>query len=162
MHVARSARAVFPMDISNRQRKRKKGTIRRILENINFHAATFMVLVTLVAPVLFFSSLKRSAVEKRAQSLRGTTPVTNGVVASLQNSVHSTEEQQFQPPAYSEPVQLRTPHQEAGSPYKAVKGVNQAHHPPLECVRNPLYDQKVDPSQYEFGCDEIKVRPRSN
>ena len=29
--------------------------------------------------------------------------------------------------------------------------------PPEECVRNPLWEKKVDPTDYEFGCEEINV-----
>ena len=29
--------------------------------------------------------------------------------------------------------------------------------PPEECLRSPLWEKKVDPSDYEFGCDEINV-----
>ena len=30
--------------------------------------------------------------------------------------------------------------------------------PPEECVRSPLWEKKVDPTDYEFGCKEINVR----
>eukprot|EP00903_Cladosiphon_okamuranus_P005886 g5821.t1 len=29
--------------------------------------------------------------------------------------------------------------------------------PPDECLRSPLWEKKVDPSEYEFGCDEINA-----
>lgn len=29
--------------------------------------------------------------------------------------------------------------------------------PPEECLRSPLWNKKVDPSEYEFGCEKINV-----
>lgn len=31
--------------------------------------------------------------------------------------------------------------------------------PPEECLQSPLWRKRVDPSDYEFGCDEIYVSP---
>lgn len=85
------------------------------------------------------------------------TPHTLDDAKGPQQSVESSEKQWpkvFKEVPRSLLAQTETLTVEAPREAEDAKG-----NPPRECVRNPLWEQEVDTSQYDFGCDKIQVRP---
>lgn len=159
--------------------------LRAVIQGRKSAALLLMMFGALVAPTLVFMVTQRTYTETppREENLRGTksdgghappllppppppppppplTTVEPRAPPAIPHKPKTVEKDEIpDPPApptvIAKPKTIEVDHM----PKRAEPKTEVEEETPLECIRNPLWDTRVDSSKYEYGCEEIEVSP---